>query len=213
MMSWPVSSEAVLETDRLRLRPFTWKDLPFLVELHAHPDIARYLGNGQPRSEDETRWWLSRTLAAHRDGLGHRAIMLKGDDRPIGRCGLSWFELERDAACPRAFWGPNSAPDGVATTSIIELGYTLRRDCWGQGYASEAVRCVRDEVFLTRGERRVNSFIIEGNEASIRGAARLGLAERGPIDIFGRSGRRFELTREEWQRSQANRVPAPRAGT
>jgi ribosomal-protein-alanine N-acetyltransferase len=204
---------AAIESDRLRLRPFTWDDLPFLVELHAHPDIARYLGHGQPRSEDETRWWLTRTLAAHGDGLGHRAILRKGDDRPIGRCGLSWFELERDAASPRAFWGPNSAPAGVATTTIIELGYTLRRDCWGQGYATEAAVRVRDEAFLTRGERRVNSFIIDGNQPSVRVAGRLGMTERGPIDIFGRPGRRFELTREEWQRSQANRVPAPRAGT
>jgi RimJ/RimL family protein N-acetyltransferase len=188
-----------LESDRLRLRPLSWDDLPFLVELHADPEVARFVAHGRPRTEDETREWLTRTIAAQSEGLGHQGVMLKGDDRLIGRCGLTCFELEQGLSRPRAFWGRGSAPSGLSTVAVIELGYTFRRDCWGKGYASEAARCMRDQAFVTRGEPRVMSFIIEGNVASMRVADRIGMRQRGPIDIFGRPGCRYEMTRDEWR--------------
>ena len=188
------------ETERLWLRPLTWDDLPFLVELHADVEVARFLGHGRPRSEDETRQWLTQTLAAGSEGLGHRGAMLKGRDRLIGRCGLTCFELEPTAARPRGFWGRGSQPNGVVTTPILELGYTFHRDSWGQGYAIEAARRMRDHAFLDRGEARVASFIYQGNGRSIRVAEKNGLVPRGEVEIFDHVALRYEITREEWDR-------------
>jgi RimJ/RimL family protein N-acetyltransferase len=194
---------AFLESARLRLRPLTWDDLPFLVELHADPEVSRFLGHGRPRSEAETADWLTHTIEFQRDDLGHLGVMVKGDDRLIGRCGLTCFELDQGADPPRGFWGRGSQPPGVATTQVLELGYTLQRDAWGSGYATEASRCVRDMAFAHRGEERIVSFIFEQNHRSIRVAARNGLVERGRVEIFGRQARRYEITMAEWRRQQS----------
>jgi RimJ/RimL family protein N-acetyltransferase len=195
--------EAFIESQRLRLRPLTWDDLPFLVGLHADPEVSRFLGHGRPRSETETADWLTHTIEFQREGLGHLGVMVKGDDRLIGRCGLTCFEVEQGAEPPRGFWGRGSQPAGVVTTQVLELGYTLHRDAWGHGYATEAARRLRDEAFAARGEERIVSFIFEGNHRSIRVAGRNGLVERGWVEIFGRQARRYEVTAAEWRRLQS----------
>jgi RimJ/RimL family protein N-acetyltransferase len=187
-----------LETERLSLRPLGWDDLPFLVELHADAEVSRYLGHGRPRSEDETRQWLAQTLAAGSEGLGQRGVLLKGDDRLVGRCGLTCFELEQGAVRPRGFWGRASQPHGVATAPVLELGYTFQRRSWGNGYALEAARRMRDHALADRGEARVVSFIYPGNARSIRVAESNGLVQRGEVEIFDHLALRYEITREEW---------------
>jgi RimJ/RimL family protein N-acetyltransferase len=92
-----------LETDRLLLRPFTWDDFDFINALHADPDVARYIGYGKPRTENENRRLLEKTLKAYADeGLGHLAVSLKGSDVLIGRCGLSLLEVEASPAGEQA---------------------------------------------------------------------------------------------------------------
>jgi ribosomal-protein-alanine N-acetyltransferase len=111
--------------------------------------------------------------------------------------------MEQEAEPPRGFWGRGSQPAGVATTQVLELGYTLHRSAWGQGYATEAARRLRDEAFAVRGEGRIVSFIFERNHRSIRVAGRNGLVERGWVEIFGRQARRYEMTAGEWHRHQS----------
>lgn len=126
----------VLKTDRLRLRPLVWDDFSFSVALHADPAVAANLGHGRPRTEQETRAWFKKTLAwSAEDGLGHLAVVTQPDERLVGRCGLTCFELEADAPEPRAFWGRGSAPDGVRTVPVLEVGYAVHPDVWGQGLA------------------------------------------------------------------------------
>ena len=38
----------------------------------------------------------------------------------------------------------------LAGEPVVELGYDIRRDHWGRGYATEAATAVRDEA-VTRG--------------------------------------------------------------
>ncbi|HEU5474327.1 MAG TPA: GNAT family N-acetyltransferase, partial [Actinophytocola sp.] len=71
-----------------------------------------------------------------------------------------------------------------------ELGFTVARPYQGQGYGTEAVRCVLDRVFGT-GVRRVSADCDARNTASAKLLDRLG---------FRREGRRVQHTwvKGEW---------------
>src|SRR5689334_8321922 len=171
-----------LETRRLTFRPLTWDDLPFFTALHGDPVVTRYLMGGKPRSEAETRAWLEMEMRWYaEDGSGHMGAVLKADGRLVGRCGLQCFELEVDAvdaALPRAWFGRGSAPPGVRTVPVLEVGYTFLPEVWGQGLAAEAARRMRDHGFA-RGEPRIIAVIHPENAASIRVAEKNQLVHRG----------------------------------
>jgi RimJ/RimL family protein N-acetyltransferase len=189
-----------IETARLKLRPLTADDLPFLVAYNADPVVARYLATGKPRSEAETRQWFERTMAWYgQDGTGHRGIVLKDGGRLIGRCGLQCMEVELDAVRPRAWFGRESVPAGVRTEPIFELGYGIVPSEWGKGIAGEASRRMRDEGFA-RGEAKLMSVIHAENTASIRVAEKNGLSLKSEVEFMGRVFLRYEITRQQWER-------------
>jgi RimJ/RimL family protein N-acetyltransferase len=191
-----------IETERLRLRPLTPDDFPFLAALNADPVVARYLATGKPRGEAATRDWFEKTMAWYgQDGTGHRGIVLKDGDRLVGRCGLQCMEVELDAVRPRAFFGRGSAPAGVRTEPVLELGYGLVQEMWGKGIASEASRRMRDEGFA-RGEAKLMSVIHAENVASIRVAEKNGLTLKSELEFIGRVFLRYEITRKQWERNR-----------
>ena len=191
-----------VETARLSLRPLAEDDYEFLVALNADPDVARFIAHGVPRTREETRAVLDRTLASYRDdALGHLAITLKDTGALIGRCGLSRVEIEAHApanAPPQCFWFRGSAPHGMPVFHDVELGYTLAKEHWGRGYATESARAMRDFGFRELGLPRVLSAIVPLNVASTRVAGKLGLDICGRFQGFGKIYDCYKLTRSRW---------------
>jgi RimJ/RimL family protein N-acetyltransferase len=62
--------------------------------------------------------------------------------------------------------------DGV---DEIEIGYHVRRDLWGQGYATEAARACKDYGFANLAVDRLISLIRPENLASRRVAEKNGM--------------------------------------
>jgi ribosomal-protein-alanine N-acetyltransferase len=90
-----------------------------------------------------------------RDGLGQWAVVRKSDGICIGECGICAQEVDGE----REF----------------EISYRLRRDCWGNGLATEAARACCDYGFKQAGLRRLISIIEAENAASIRVAEKMGM--------------------------------------
>ena len=108
-----------LETARLRLRPFTPADADDLYRLYSDPEVMRYLGQGTVRTREQTAEALAKMLGEWaRDGFGMWALLDRRDGRFLGRCGLR----------------------PLAGTPEVELGYTLFKDVWGKGLATEAAQ-------------------------------------------------------------------------
>ncbi len=75
-----------------------------------------------------------------------------------------------------------------------ELGYRLRPDMWGRGYASEAAEAVVSDGFAA-GVTRVFAHALESNAGSIAVMRRAGLECAGPGSYKGLAVVRYAATR------------------
>lgn len=67
------------------------------------------------------------------------------------------------------------------TSHAIELGVSLRREMWGQGYAAEAIGAVVDALFTADHVERVQAFVSVLNGPSLRLFERLGFRVEGRL--------------------------------
>ncbi|HYH99590.1 GNAT family N-acetyltransferase [Hyalangium sp.] len=188
-----------LESERLLFRPMTWEDLPFFIRLHGDLELVRYLGSGKPRTEQQTREWLERTLRWYaEDQVGHLAILLKASQQLLGRVGLTYYEIElpTDGSDPLTHWGRGSTPPGVPLVREIDLSCALEPGAWGQGYATEATRRLRDHAFQERGLERLISILHPENARALHVAEKLGFRARDRVRVYTQTFRRLELARE-----------------
>ena len=144
----------ILQTPRLLLREFTPQDADALVLVLSDPETMRYY----PMSFDRAGVadWIQRNRTRYaNDGYGLWAMILKSTCELIGDCGLV-----------------RQSVDGV---DEIEIGYHVRRDLWGQGFAPEAARACRDFGFANLEADRLISLIHPENLASRRVAEKNGM--------------------------------------
>jgi RimJ/RimL family protein N-acetyltransferase len=153
-----------LTTDRLLLRPFRDEDLDTYAEICADPEVMRYLGDGKVLSRAEA-WRQMAFIVGHWQlkGFGLWAVEEKATGALIGRAGLLH-------------------PEGWPG---FEVGWTLGRQWWGKGYATEAARTALRYAFEKLDRDHVISLIRPENHPSIRVAERLGERLEGEVEFFG----------------------------
>jgi RimJ/RimL family protein N-acetyltransferase len=176
-----------IESERLILRRITPDDLAFYTRIHGDPSVSRYLGNGRPRTAEESSAWLDLVLSNYADlGLGALAVVRKSDGALIGRCGLNDLAIEAEpavGAVPKAWFGRRTAPAGVKLVYEQELGYTFDPNAWGAGYASEAARRVFAYAKEVLRLPRIISLIHPQNVRSQRVAGRFGVQIETPVEL------------------------------
>ena len=185
-----------LESARLTLRRITPDDLSFFTRLHALSEVAQNLyPGGRPRAPEETAAWLHGTLAVYEQhARGHLAVLRKEDGALIGRCGLAGLVVEAgtpEQGLRRGWFGREEAPGGIALILERELGYTFDPAVWGQGFATEAVRSVRDYARDVLRLSYAVSAILPQNARSRRIAERSGARADGQMDVSGRTFDRY----------------------
>lgn len=187
-------ADAVLETERLILRRFREDDLEaWLAHLNTS-EVRAHLGGVV--SDDEMAAKFARNKDSWDDGKGGwLAIERKADGEFLGYCGFGPITTE---AAP---------PDLRGTT---EIGWTLRADCWGQGYATEAARGVLAMAFEGFGLPLVCSQTSEANRGSWRVMERLGMERAEGLDYDDPAyppeenpTKVYRLTREAWEAQRA----------
>jgi RimJ/RimL family protein N-acetyltransferase len=146
-----MTASLVIETERLLLRPLTTADLDDIVELNAMPEVIRRMGTysrqaALDRLERNEQEWEER-------GHGLVSIVERASGRFLGRSGLKyWPQFDE-----------------------TEVGWVLRPDAWGQGFATEAGQACLDWGFETLELPYITAMIVPDNRASIRVAERLGM--------------------------------------
>jgi RimJ/RimL family protein N-acetyltransferase len=155
----PPPSASALETELLSMRPLTIGNLPDLIALYADPRVTRFL---QPlheaahlrRLEDAEASWASR-------GFGRVGLYERQSGRFVGRGGLHyWPQFDE-----------------------VEVGWALRADAWGRGYATDAGHAWLQWGFTRLDVPYITAYIDPDNQASRNVARRLGMS---PLrtDIF-----------------------------
>jgi len=153
-----------LSTERLLLRPFRNADLEEYAKIFSDPEVVRFLGDGKTLSRADA-WRQMAVILGHWElrGYGMWAVEEKQSGALMGRIG---------------FWQPEGWPD-------FELGWTLGREQWGKGYATEGARAALRFAFEELDREHVVSLIHPENRASIRVAERLGERLEGQTEILG----------------------------
>jgi [ribosomal protein S5]-alanine N-acetyltransferase len=184
-----------IKSERLILRRLRLSDLDEFAEFHADVDVARYIGTGQPRSKAETEVWLHSILETYEvSQLGQLVVTRKSDGMIVGRCGLSDAAIERtstEGQLKRGWFFSSQAPSGVDIENVPELGYTFAKQYWGQGYASEAARCVYDYVREARHFPKIMSVIHSENRASYGVVQKFGVTYVDCVEFGGRPFDRY----------------------
>ena len=95
------------------------------------------------------------------------------------------------AISQKGWFGREGTPAGVALTFECELGYTFDPAVWGQGFATEAVCCVRDYARDVLQLRYAISAILPHNDRSRRVAERSGAQGDGQVEVIGLAWDRY----------------------
>jgi RimJ/RimL family protein N-acetyltransferase len=177
---------AAIDTPRLLLRGWREEDKePFFRHTNT-ANVMRWLGGVKTRefldgAIDKFAAWQAER------GSTFWAVERKEDGALLGFCGLKRAD---DAGSP--------------VEGEFEIGWRLREDAWGQGYAKEAAMASLDFAFARAGAARVVALTVEGNEASWGLMVRLGMIRRPDLDYGGVPWAEgpvivYSIEREEWR--------------
>jgi RimJ/RimL family protein N-acetyltransferase len=158
-------ADTVLETERLVFRRERPGDLAVWLEHMNTPTVMDKVGGVQPPEKVAEAF---AKMAADGDGeLSFYLLALKEDGTLVGKAGLSRIETE-------------VAPDELR--GAVQVGWTLRADCWGKGYAREAGAAALAIAFERLRLPQVYSQTSERNVPSWRVMERLGMMRRADLD-------------------------------
>jgi RimJ/RimL family protein N-acetyltransferase len=155
--------EVVLESERLILRMFREEDFAAYAAICDDPEVMRFLGGKPLNKLDAWRHMASIVGHWHLRGYGPWAVEERHSGKLVGRIG---------------FLNPEGWPG-------FELGWTLGREFWGRGYATEGASRALLYGFNDLDRDHIISLIHPDNKASIRVAERLGEKVEGETELFG----------------------------
>lgn len=154
----------VHQTPRLFLKCWALDDFDAFAVLARDPRVVRYISEGEPWSDERIERFVMRQQANQRAlGFCNWKLINRANGDMIGFCGLDLLE----------------------TLNEVEIGWWLRPDCWGQGFALEAARYVSRAAFERHGLKTIVARAYQANEPSLAIMKQLGmrfdcLLEPGP---------------------------------
>jgi RimJ/RimL family protein N-acetyltransferase len=176
----------MIETERLILRNWRSDDLEPFLKLNTEP-VMRWLGGVKTR--DHMEWVVNDRFMLWQEERGFTfwAAERKSDGELLGFCGIKLADDE-----------------GSPVEGEHEIGWRLREDAWGQGYAKEAAIASLDHAFDVIGAPWVVALTVEENTASWGLMERLGMVRRPDLDYDGphwADGRAivYRIERDQWK--------------
>jgi len=173
----------VLHTARLRLEPICPAHYDGLRVLNGDPLVQRYIG-GQPETPEETTAMIARVEERWR------------------RFGHSWWSfIEPDtgelvgAGCIQHL--------GHDPANEHEIGWRLRPDRWGRGYASEAARRMAAFAFDSLQAPSLAAICHPENTDSRRVMQRLGMRYRGEEQWHGQAVSVYAIDAQDFAAARA----------
>lgn len=172
----------MIETERLLLRPLAREDLDALVTVFADPEVGRFMSpfgadQAVERLRQDREDWA-------RQGYGLMTILDRVSGEVLGRSGLRYW------------------PEFGET----EVGWVLRRDAWGRGYATEAARACHEWGFAHFDFSYITAMIDPRNARSIAVAERLKMKPLRDDVLLGDAIDVWAITRRDWGAADPSRT-------
>jgi RimJ/RimL family protein N-acetyltransferase len=158
-------AEVATETERLRLRTWDPEDLDEFIRHTNTEPVMRWLGGVRSREWHEAAFGR---IERYRREFGHTfwIVERRSDKALLGFCGLKRVNSE-----------------GAPFPGDFEVGWRLREDAWGRGYAKEAAIASLDLAFGKFGAAHVVALTVGRNLASQGLMKRLGMERREDLDF------------------------------
>jgi len=150
-----------IETERLRLRLWQEQDFGPFADYYAHDDSARYVG-GWKNLDEAWRHFVLQIGHWQLNGFGYWAVEEKQSGDFIGSVGL---------------WQSAGWPE-------MELGYWLREQYRGKGYAREAAQQSKAHARSVLNAPSLVSYIHPDNTPSMKLAESLGAWYEQTIELL-----------------------------
>ncbi|MCY3647811.1 MAG: GNAT family N-acetyltransferase [Chloroflexi bacterium] len=180
-----------LRTERLLLRPFRSGDVDDVFAYASNPEWSRYLPVPDPYTRRDAEEFVAGCILV--DGEKRFEWAVVHDGRVSGGVSLT-----------------------IRRPGVAELGYSIARPLWGQGFTTEAGLAVIAHAFEELGLVRIQAFADIRNAASWRvmeklGMERIGVAHRDRLVNGNRVDSVFyELLRDNWSPAE-QQAPQPPA--
>lgn len=145
----------VIETERLILRPLDVKDAESVFEWTGDERVAKYMIYPCHKDIAVTKEWLKSLENLENEYTW--GFVRKSDSKLIGSGGIRFRKDEK----------------------VWSLGYNLRFDCWGNGYAAEASKRMIEYVTAEHNAHEFVAVHAADNTASGRVIEKCGLVFEG----------------------------------
>jgi RimJ/RimL family protein N-acetyltransferase len=142
------------DSEKLSFAEMTADDLGDMAALLGDAHVMRYYP--RPKTREEALSWIEWNQGLYQqEGFGLWTIRLRATGDFVGDCGLTLQDVEG--------------------TTEVEVGYHVRADLQGRGYATEAAAACREYALQELGLSRLIAIIDPDNRASLRVAEKIGL--------------------------------------
>lgn len=144
----------IVETDRLIIRQYTYKDIDKLHTILSNPITMSFWP--APFSLEQTENWIERSIENYaKQGFGRWAIIFKENNELIGDCGIMLIEIDGEIR--------------------HDLGYIIDYRYWHKGLATEAARECMDYGFKKLKINKLYANMAYNHAASMAVAERIGM--------------------------------------
>ena len=148
----------IIETARLRLRPFGLQDVEAVLSYATDPEWARYLPIPQPYTKENAEQFIAGQVLLDREH--HPAWAIEHTGAVRGGINIRFDFANR----------------------VGEMGYSIARSYWGKGLTTEAARAVLDAAFLAYGDlNRIRAMADARNIGSLRVMEKIGMIREGTL--------------------------------
>ncbi|MEP7129588.1 MAG: GNAT family N-acetyltransferase [Sphingomicrobium sp.] len=158
-------AEFSVETERLVLREWREQDRDLFLAMCNSPVVMEHLGG--PATAAEIDAGIARIRACQREHSHcFWAIERRRDGAFLGFCGLK-----------------RANDPGLPIAGEVEIGWRLREDAWGQGYAREAAEGTLAWGWANLDVSQIVAITVPANRRSRGLMERLGMARRPDLDF------------------------------
>jgi ribosomal-protein-alanine N-acetyltransferase len=183
----------VLLTERLRLTPLVEAEIDLSLEMFTDPEVVQYVCDLM--NEDEIRKEMSNWTKRGGNGcIGIWCISDRSTGEKYGSAVLLPMPVDEDDT------DYNLVVPGIMPDGDVEIGFSLKRSAWGNGYATEACSRLLRFAFQETPLLEVVASFEDENVASKGVLEKAGLIDRGRMHCYGEDSPSYRITRDEWKR-------------